>query len=88
MITSLDTWHRWDELIKEVGFIAFNRKGEGEAFRFAVDRFKALGADIKVVDKTVTAVSSTELRADIKGKKNLIPEKVYRYIAEKGLYNE
>ncbi len=88
MITSLDTWHRWDELIKEIGFIAFNRKGESEAFFLAVNRFKSLGADIEVIDKSVTAVSSTELRADIKGKKNLIPEKVYRYIAEKGLYNE
>ena len=88
MITSLDTWYKWDTLIKQIGFIAFYRESEGEAFKESINKLKALGADIKVLNKAITDISSTELRQNISNSKSkeLIPEKVYAYIIKRGLY--
>lgn len=89
MITSLHTWYKADELIKKIGFIAFYRQGESEDFQKAVDSLRKKGADIKVLPDTITEISSSELRKDINSQnsKKLIPEKIYKYIKEKGIYN-
>lgn len=89
MITSLHTWYRWEELIKKIGFLAFNRQGEDKDFYKAVEFLREKGANIKVVSDVITEVASSDIRKDIgsENAKKLIPEKVYKYIMEKGIYN-
>lgn len=84
MLSTLDTWYNWQNLIKITSFIAFKRKNVTD-FDIAFKRLTDFGADIFVIEGDITAVSSTELRkyAD----KLLFPPKVYDYITEKRLYN-
>ncbi|MBR3968925.1 MAG: nicotinate (nicotinamide) nucleotide adenylyltransferase [Clostridia bacterium] len=84
MLSSLDSWYNWQELIKLVPFIAFKREGL-LSFDEDHNRLSAYGADIKVVNAKIDDISSTQLRQKID--KNLLPEKVYNYIIQKGIYN-
>lgn len=84
MLTSLDTWHNWQELITLTSFIAF-RRGKLSNFDASYNRLTNLGAKITVIYDKITDVSSTKLRKKID--KTLIPQKVYDYIIQKGIYN-
>lgn len=84
MLSTLDTWFKCQELIKQVSFIAFKREGLND-FDTAYNRLTQLGADITVIDSKITNVSSTQLRSNID--KNLLPHKIYEYIIQKGIYN-
>ncbi len=84
MLSTLDTWYNWQELIKLVSFIAFKREGVTD-FDKAYNRLTNFGAKITAIETKITNVSSTELRNKIDEK--LLPEKVYNYIIEKGIYN-
>lgn len=84
MLSTLDKWHNWQELIKLTNFIAFNRHGTSD-FKNAYNRLTDYGANITVIDSDITNISSTILRKKIN--KKFLPEKVYDYIIEKGIYN-
>lgn len=84
MLSTLDTWHNWQELIMLTTFIAFKREGLVD-FDDSYHRLTQYGADIKIIDVKITDISSTKLRDKID--KNLLPQKVYNYIIEKGIYN-
>lgn len=84
MLSTLDTWYNWQELITLTSFIAFKRSGLTD-FDESYNRLTNLGADIKIVEKDITNISSTQLRSKIK--ENLLPKKIYEYIVEKGIYN-
>lgn len=84
MLSTLDTWYNWQELIKAVPFIAFSREGLDD-FDAALNRLTNNGANIIVVDSNITNISSTRLRQKIE--QNLLPEKIYDYIVQKGIYN-
>lgn len=84
MLSSLDKWHKWQELIKEVSFIAFERKGTDSAEKSA-QRMREYGADINIIKADIADISSTELRFKIN--RELLPEKVYMYIKERKLYS-
>lgn len=84
MLSTLDTWYHWQELITLTSFIAFKREGLTD-FDKAYERLTDYGADIIAIDSQITDISSTELRKKIN--KNLLPKKVYDYITEKGIYN-
>lgn len=84
MLSTLDTWYNWQELIKTVPFIAFSREGLDD-FDAALNRLTNNGANIIVVDSNITNISSTRLRQKIE--QNLLPEKIYDYIVQKGIYN-
>ena len=85
MLATLDSWYKWQELIKDTEFIAFDRDGM-DNFEHYIKRMQNLGAEIIAVDKKIISVSSTQLRENLN--KNLLPEKVYNYIIKKGIYNE
>jgi len=87
MITSFRKWYNWDKIIENVGIIAFYRDGETE-FETEISNLRELGADIAVINKPITAVSSTMLRENISSPKNqkLIPKEILKYINEKGIY--
>lgn len=84
MLSTLDSWYNWQELITLTSFIAFKREGNFD-FENAYKRLTDYGADIIIVDDKITDISSTKLRKNIE--KSLLPEKVYNYIVEKGIYN-
>lgn len=84
MLSTLDEWYGWQELIKLSSFIAFKRGGVTD-FDKSYNRMTACGANIITVEDTITDVSSTMLRKKID--KDLLPVKVYEYIKEKGIYN-
>ncbi len=84
MLASLDTWYNFENLKKSVSFLAFNRDGSKE-FLNNLNRIRAMGADVTVMEDIITPVSSTQLREKIKAEN--IPPKIYDYIKEKGLYN-
>ena len=84
MLSTLDTWYNWQELIRLSSFIAFKREGLVD-FEAAYLRLTDSGADIKIVNSKITDVSSTMLRKKLDRK--LLPERVYNYIVEKGIYN-
>ncbi len=87
MIVTLDRWYNYRELIKEIPFIAFKRNDtDRELFEQRVEQFRRDGADITVFGREITAVSSTYIRSNITNSQNLIPEKIYRYIEQRGIY--
>lgn len=85
MLSSLDTWYKWEELIKLVPFIAFCRKGLAD-FESAYNRLTDYGANIITVECSITDISSTKLRQKLD--ENLLPKKIYEYIIQKGIYND
>ncbi len=84
MLTSFDTWYNWQELLTLVGIIAFKRDGI-VGFELAFQKLIQNGADITVIDKNITDISSTRLRQRID--KSLLPECIYDYIIKRGIYN-
>ncbi len=84
MLSTLDAWYNWQELIILTSFIAFKREGLTD-FDNSYKRLTDFGANIIVLSDKITDVSSTKLRNKID--KNLLPQKVYDYIVEKGIYN-
>ena len=84
MLSTLDTWYNWQELIKLTSFIAFKRAGSKD-FDASYNRLTNFGADIAVIESNITDISSTKLRKKIDS--DLLPLKIYNYIVKKGIYN-
>ncbi|MBQ8203314.1 MAG: nicotinate (nicotinamide) nucleotide adenylyltransferase [Clostridia bacterium] len=84
MLSSLDTWYKFDELKAKTGFIAFARKTVA-GFENDLQKYKRLGVSIIPIYDEITEVSSTELRCKLK--RQLLPDKIYDYIVNKGIYN-
>lgn len=85
MLATLDTWYKWEELIKETSFIAFSR-GDEKSFLADFERMSKLGANILMLDNKITDVSSTSLRDKLDP--NLVIHKVYDYILKHNLYDQ
>ena len=84
MLSTLDKWYNYEELIRETSFIAFERESI-EGFNEELQKYKNMGADIVPVFVDIPDVSSTEFRNNLN--KSLLPQKIYDYITEKGIYN-
>lgn len=88
MLVSFDKWYRYEELAKMLPFIVFRRSDtENELFDSAVERFRNMGMKIKVMDETITAVASTGIRKDFNTAKALLPEKIFEFLKNRGIYN-
>ena len=85
MLTTLDTWYKWQDLLKMTAFIVFSRDGIPN-FKADLNKMENLGAEIFVAQKEITMVSSTQLRANLS--KDLLPKNIYDFIKAKGIYNE
>ena len=87
MLTSFCLWKDYDKLIKDVKIFAFNRANvHKDDFNCSLEKLREIGADISVIDKDITAVSSTEIRENIDKHFNLIDEEVYNYIIDNSVY--
>ena len=86
-LTTIDRWYEYETLLKENKFIVFKRN-DSRGFCDAVDKYRALGAEIHVSDMEEIVVSSTDVRKDIKsaGNNGILCADVYEYIAKAGLY--
>lgn len=84
MLSTLDKWYNYKELIRETSFIAFERESV-EGFEEELQKYKNMGADIVPVFVDIPDVSSTDFRNN--PDKSLLPQKIYDYITEKGIYN-
>ena len=90
MFLSLETWRNPQEIFKMAKILSAPREdSDYEPMKEHQKMLKDLGADTFVLEKSIFTVSSTEIREKIKGGEDvssLIPEKIYSYIKEKGLY--
>lgn len=86
MLETLDTWHDYKKLFLNASFVAFRRGNDYENFNKNVLKMREKGAIIKVMDNEITEISSTCLRDCLLPE--FIPEKIYKYIRKKGIYNE
>lgn len=84
MLGTLDKWYNYEELIKETSFIAFSRKSV-DGFDKELQKYKNLGAVIVPIFTDIPNISSTDFRNN--PDKSLLPQKIYDYITEKGIYN-
>lgn len=84
MLSTLDKWYNYKELIKETGFIAFARKSV-EGFQKDIQKYRNLGAVIIPIFEEIPDVSSTQFRDE--AQKEILPQKIYNYIKEKGIYD-
>lgn len=89
MLVYFDKWYKYEELIKEISFIAFRRSDtDNSDFNNCIKKFIEMGMKVKVMENEISAVSSTEIRNDFKKAKNLVPKKIYEFLTQKGIYND
>lgn len=88
----IHTWHRAEELLKQVSLIVIRRKGFGttpELFARAEWLRQEYGTSVSIPDFTGPAISSTQIREYVYNAKpisELLPYNAERYIYEHALY--
>ena len=88
MLVTFDRWYKYEELMKEIPFIAFRRSDIDNAlFDDCVKKLSDEGMKITVMEKIIPAVCSTEIRTDWSRAKELLPQKVFEFLNERGVYN-
>ena len=89
MFVSFKLWRKYEELIKMLSFFVFNRSAtDPEEFHNVFEELTEEGMKIILKDDIIPAVSSTELRQEFENNKDLIPEKIYKFLKEGGVYGE
>lgn len=89
MLVTFHQWYKYEELMSELPFIAFRRSDtDNELFDSRVKKLAEKGMKIIVKQEIIPAVSSTEIRGDFKAAKKLLPEKIYNFLVERGVYGE
>ena len=87
MFVSFKKWRKYEELIKMLSFFVFKRSAtDTREFDKVFEELTAEGMKIILKDEVIPAVSSTELRRDFEKSKDLLPEKVYYYLKDRGVY--
>ncbi len=87
MLVYFPKWYKSDELMKMMDFIAFRRSDiDNTEFDKSVQAFRNKGMKITVLDNEIPNVSSTEIRENFSSSKELLPEKIYEYLMERGVY--
>ena len=85
MLVYFDKWYKYEELMKMLPFIVFSRTStENTEFLSCIEKFKNMGMQIILMDDEISNISSTDFRNFPAA--NLLPEKIYNYIKERGLY--
>ena len=89
MFFSFERWYdsRW--LLENVSLAVFARSDTMDGILAHAEKLRAGGARVRVVEKEVVEISSTEIRAALpeRGGRKYIPDPVYSYIIRNRLYN-
>lgn len=85
MLATLDRWYNYEKLFKLTNFIAFSRH-RLDSFEADISKMRELGAEIIPLDFKITDISSTTLRKN--AIKTMLPQKIYEFIKDKGIYND
>jgi nicotinic acid mononucleotide adenylyltransferase len=73
--------------MKLLPFIVFSRTATDKTeFETCVSRFSQMGMEIILKDDIIPDVSSTQVRANFKGLKELVPDSIYNFLTERGVY--
>lgn len=87
MLISFDKWYRYEELMKMLPFTVFRRTDTDNAeFDLKAAEFSEMGMEITVMSEVITAVSSSYIRNNFEKSRDLVPEKIYNYIKDRGIY--
>ena len=85
MLVYFDKWYKANELMKMLPFFVFSRTStNSQEFIDCVNRFRDMGMEIFLMDDEIPNISSTDFRNGLSG--SILPEKIYNYIKERGLY--
>lgn len=91
MVCSLENWYRTDRIL-ELARVAALARAPGDLDRIrehAAWLKEEYGAQIEVVETEPIPISSTEIREGLfRGAERWLPEGVFDYIREKGLYHD
>ncbi len=86
MLVYFDKWYKFEELMKLLPFTVFKRTStDNEEFENSVKTFSSMGMEISVKDEIISNVSSTQFRKE--NLREILPENIYNYIKERGIYN-
>ena len=89
MLVTFNKWYKYEELLKELPFIAFRRSDtDNSSFDQSVKSLTDMGMKIVVKQEIIPAVSSTEIRGNFLKAKKLLPQKIYLFLAERGVSRE
>ena len=89
MFVYFDKWYKYDELLKLLSFIVFRRTDTNDAlFDNCFDKFLLQGMKIKIKNDKIPHVSSTVIRNDFSAAEKLLPPEIYKFLCERGEYNE
>ena len=87
MFVSFKQWRKYEELIKMLSFFVFKRSAtDMEEFGNVFKELTKEGMRIILKDDIIPAVSSTELRNNFEKSKHLLPENIYNYLKDRGVY--
>lgn len=79
-------WYKYKDLMKLLPFYVFSRATDKkDKFENAIKEFSAMGMRLVFNGTKISNISSTEFRNT--KNKELLPQKVYEYIKERGIYN-
>lgn len=85
MLVYFNKWYKYDELIKMLPFIVFVRTStNNDEFMKCIKGLRKMGMRIILMDDKIPNISSTDFRNS--RFEDLLPEKIYDYIKERGLY--
>ncbi len=87
MLLTIDAWFEPHRIFKAAKIAAIARECDDKGKILAhIEKLKPLGAEVHFVDCEPLPISSTELRANISGKREYLPEGVFDYISREHLY--
>lgn len=88
-LADLPTWYKPDEILKLANLLVFARTSDGSLQDTIKIMRKKYGENIFPINSPIIGISSTDIRQRIKNGKtvrDMVPDKVIRYIKENGLY--
>ncbi len=87
MLISFKEWYRYEELMKMISFTVFRRTDtDNSEFDRKAEELSEMGMKITVMSEIITSVSSTYIRNNTEKSRELLPEKIYDYIKDGGIY--
>lgn len=87
MLISFDKWYRYEELMKMLPFTVFRRTDTDNAeFDRMAEKLSLNGMKLKIMDEIITSVSSSYIRNNFEKSREFLPERIYDYIKNRGIY--